>query len=517
MSQTTFVKSAFILTIASLLSKILGSIFRIPLQNIAGDEVLGIFSLVYPVYMVALFLSVAGIPTAISKLIAEARAINNQGNIREIYTTASILSLFFGVISFAIIYFFSTPIANALGGPETRVSLIIVSATLIIAPYMAVYRGYFQGFEDMRPTGISQVIEQFIRVALILIMAYILVSAEASTEVISGGVMVGSVLGALASLIYLRMIYARSSFKVKKITAYTLTIFKKWSKQILQVSIPIAIGSITMALLNFIDSFTVPLGLRQAGVSTEKITYLYGIFSRGTTLVQIVTVFASSIVMPLIPAITKKMLERDLSGTRSIIERSYYLTHFISWPAALELVALTFPLNLSLFTNLEGSMVLAITEFSSVFTSLVLLGTGVLQGIGLANISAFIIILGVVLKIIINPMFIRISGLDGAAWATLTVYFVLFLTNSMIINKHLKLILFNKQIGKIILASVIMGAVIGIPTLFFDLSEWTRLQALGYIIIAIIFGAIIYFLQLFLYKGIDRKEIQTLLKKTRTG
>ena len=86
MSQTTFVKSAFILTIASLLSKILGSIFRIPLQNIAGDEVLGIFSLVYPVYMVALFLSVAGIPTAISKLIAEARAINNQGNIREIYT-----------------------------------------------------------------------------------------------------------------------------------------------------------------------------------------------------------------------------------------------------------------------------------------------------------------------------------------------------------------------------------------------------------------------------------------------
>jgi len=85
MSQSTFVKSTLILTIATLLSKVIGSIFRIPLQNIAGDEVLGIFSLVYPVYMVALYLSVAGIPIAISKLIAEARTSHDNAKIKKIY------------------------------------------------------------------------------------------------------------------------------------------------------------------------------------------------------------------------------------------------------------------------------------------------------------------------------------------------------------------------------------------------------------------------------------------------
>src|SRR5690606_7210523 len=150
MSTSAFVKSTFILTLATLLSKVLGSIFRIPLQNIAGDEVLGIYSIVYPVYMVALILSVAGIPTAISKLIAEARAEGNQLKIREIYMTASILALLFGLISFLLVQKFADPIANILGGPEVRYALIIVATTLLIAPYMAVYRGYFQGFEDMR-------------------------------------------------------------------------------------------------------------------------------------------------------------------------------------------------------------------------------------------------------------------------------------------------------------------------------------------------------------------------------
>ena len=186
------------------MSKVLGSIFRIPLQNIAGDEVLGIFSLVYPVYMVALNLSVAGIPVAISKLISEATVSDNKREIRKIYTTAVILALLFGIISFLFIMSFSTPISGLLGGESTRLSLIIVSTTLLIAPYMAVYRGYFQGFENMNPTAISQVLEQFIRVALILTIAFFLVKQNYSNSIIAGGIMASSFIGALVSLIYLR-------------------------------------------------------------------------------------------------------------------------------------------------------------------------------------------------------------------------------------------------------------------------------------------------------------------------
>ena len=161
----TFVKGAAILTITTFCRNC-RVVFQIPLQNIAGDEVLGIFRLVFPVYMIALTLSVAGVPLAISKLIAELNEKNKQKEIAKLFKSASIIGIAFGVFGCLVIVLFSIEIANMLGGQETRMPLLITSLALLIAPYMAVYRGYFQGFGDMKPTGVSQVIEQFVRVFL---------------------------------------------------------------------------------------------------------------------------------------------------------------------------------------------------------------------------------------------------------------------------------------------------------------------------------------------------------------
>jgi len=232
MSQS-FVKGALIITIASLISKILGSVFRIPLQNIAGNEVFGIFTLVYPVYMAVLILSVAGIPLAISKLISEARMKKQEDSIKDIFLTAGILATLFGLISFVIIYLFSGSIASLLGGDYARLSLIIVSATLLVAPYMAVYRGYFQGFDTMTPTALSQVLEQLVRVFFILLFAFVLVQQGYGAPVVAGGVMVGSIIGAIASLGYLRWSFNRSGLKPKSTHTYTFATFKTWGKRIL--------------------------------------------------------------------------------------------------------------------------------------------------------------------------------------------------------------------------------------------------------------------------------------------
>ncbi|TYR76004.1 polysaccharide biosynthesis protein [Rossellomorea vietnamensis] len=510
MSKSSFIKSTLILSAATLVSKVLGSIFRIPLQNIAGDEVLGIFSLVYPVYMVALILSVAGIPIAISKLIAEARIKNNEDDIKEIYITAGILGLLFGILSFILIYSFSSPIAAALGGPSTRLSLIVVSATLLVAPYMAVYRGFFQGYEDMRPTALSQVLEQFIRVGLILAIAYYLVSQNYSDQIVSGGVMAGSIVGAVFSLLYLRVIFNKSGLKPVSKKKYSYPAFSKWSKVILKISIPICVGAITMALLNFVDSLTIPVGLRTAGADQGNINYLYGIYGRGLALVQIATVFATSIVLPLIPLITKKLAEKDYTKTTEIIERTHRITHLVSWPAAFGLLALTLPLNLALFTDLEGSLMLAIIGFSSVFTSLTVLGTGILQGMNLAGQAAILIVAGVTIKIFSNIFLINIWGLEGAALSTLLVYMLLFILNSYFINRKIKFSFGNSNTVKIIISSVVMGLVIGLPTLLFEIENWTRMIALVYVLAAIIAGGVLYALQLILYKAISKKELLNL-------
>ncbi|MEG0472385.1 MAG: DUF5693 family protein [Solibacillus sp.] len=509
MSQSTLVKSTLILTIATLLSKILGSIFRVPLQNIAGDEVLGIFSLVYPVYMVALYLSVAGIPLAISKLIAEANARNTPQQVKKIYITASILAICFGLFSFTIIFSFSDFLAQALGGPSTRFALIIVALTLLVAPYMAVYRGFFQGYGDMRPTAISQVVEQLVRAVLIIVAAYVLVKLDYSTEVIAGGVMIGSVMGALISLIYLRLKYRRSPLKVVSPETYSAHDFPKWSGTILKISIPIAIGSITMALFNFVDSFTVTYGLRNVGITeSQDITYLYGLYGRGVTLVQITTVFASSIILPLVPFITTKLAQKDVLGTRAVIEQTYRMTHLITWPAAMGLLALTLPLNLALYTNLEGSSMLAIINASAVFTSLTLVSTGVLQGMNLARLGAFIIVGGVLLKIVLNIVLIQHYGLDGAAWSTLIVYLVVFIVNTLFIVRAMRFSAVNWTTIKIILSSIIMGAIVGLPTLLLNVASWGRLLALGYVFVAMAVGGVVYFGLLWLLGAIHPEDLR---------
>ena len=508
-AKQTFIKSTLILGIATLLSKILGSVYRIPLQNIAGDDVLGIFTAVYPVYMVALTLSVAGIPIAISQLIAQAQTLKEDEKIFAIHRTAAILAIIFGVLSFSIIYLFSDSIAYVLGGPQTKLALLMVSATLLIAPYMAVYRGYFQGFSDMKPTGFSQVLEQFVRVVIILVMAYILVQNGLSEDKVAGWIMIGSVAGAAFSLFYLQTLFIRSPLKPKK-SKLTFATFKVTAKQILKLSLPICIGAITMALLNFVDSITIPASLRANGLTDSEITYTYGIYGRGLSLVQIVTVVATSMVLPLIPLMTKMLAKNEKNEARGMIEKTHYITHLVSWPAAIGILALVIPINIALFKNTVGSGTLGIIGLSSVFTALVLLGTGVLQGMNLAKVGAYIIVGGTALKVLTNYFLVAEFGLIGAAYSTLIVYIVLFIVNSFMINRALPYSVWNAKITKIVVSALIMGAVVYAPSFFFDLEVWNRSMALLYTLVFVGVGAIVYAICIFALKAITKEDLQAL-------
>ena len=189
--------------------------------------------------------------------------------------------------------------------------------------------------------------------------------------------------------------------------------------------------------------------------------------------------FSSSIILPLIPLITKKLAENKRDEASSIIEKTHRLTHLVSWPAALGLFALTLPLNLSLFTNLEGSGVLSVIGISAVFTSLTILGTGILQGMNLEKQAAYIILAGVIVKIITNIVFIKTFGLIGAGYSTLFVYIFIFALNTYFIWKTIPFKIWNRNVSVMVLSSIIMGAIIGIPTLFFQIDEWSRNKSNG--------------------------------------
>ncbi|WP_281974827.1 putative polysaccharide biosynthesis protein [Halobacillus litoralis] len=508
MKSSLFLKSTLILTIATLTSKLLGSLFRVPLQNIAGDEVLGIFSLVYPVYMVALILSVAGIPIAISKLIAEARSSGTEADIHHIQKTARILALLLGISSMGFLLVFSHPISQMIGGSATEPSLIVVSFTLLVAPYMAVDRGYFQGFEDMRPTAISQVIEQFIRVLIILAAAYALTAMDYNDTTIAAGIMIGSFIGATASLIYLKNRLQKSTIQVQVVQGYSFSIFKKWGKKILSVSLPIAIGTLTMALFNVVDSVTVPYNLQAHHGGDDQVTFLYGIYGRGLALVQIATVFATSVILPLIPSLTKHVNDGELKEAGDLIETTRGLTHVLSWPVAILLIVLTVPINIALFTDTEGSLMISIVSLSSAFISLTLVGTAILQGMNATRIAATIILGGAAVKGISNFLFVPVFGIEGAALGSLVTYMLVVIINRRIIQQRIQLNPDHGNIAKVIGTATMLGGITALTYLFIEPSEWSRGGALLFVVLASFTYMILYGFSLLQWKAIDQRMLQ---------
>jgi O-antigen/teichoic acid export membrane protein len=488
--RQSFLKGTLFITIAALVSKLLGGIFRIPLQNIAGDEVLGIFTLVYPLYMVALTLSVAGIPIAISKLISEAESKGAKAEIRDIYLTARFLGVGFGLVGFLVLYGFSKQFSILFGGSSSQLAIIVVSLTLLVAPYMAVYRGYFQGFGDMRPTALSQVLEQFIRVGLMIGIAFIFVESHASDRVIAGGVMAGSFVGALCSLFYLRWIFSKTSFTPVSNKKYSIKMFSFWTKRILSLSVPIAIGTLTMALLNLVDSFTIPFSLKAYG--QDEINYLYGLYGRGLSLTQIATVFSTSLVLPMVPMISAAIARNEVGKAITTTDQAQRFNHFISWPAAIGVFSLALPLNVALFGDIKESLVLAVLGFSSLLISLTVLGTGILSGINLQKAAAYTIIMGAVLKVFLNFFFVSKFGLIGVAISSIIVYGLLIVVNTLMIKKHYPFSMFTKDTTTYIIASCVMGAAVGLPTLFLEIGTWTRAAAFAYTVVGVLTGAMIY-------------------------
>lgn len=223
---------------------------------------------------------------------------------------------------------------------------------------------------------------------------------------------------------------------------------------------------------------------------------------------QIVTVFASSMVLPLVPSIVAKLAAKDLDGTKKSMEKAYFLTFTFSLAAVIILMSLAVPINIGLFTDAAGSGMLTVNLFNSFFASMTVLGTGVLQGIGKGGWSAKLVLFGALLKVAINLLLINQFGLIGAAYSTLIVYVILMLLTIFSIQKSIRFPLFSKRIFYTILSTSITGILLLIPAQFFDYGQWTRLMALSFSGAMMAGGAVVLVLLLYGFKVIGKEQLE---------
>ncbi|MFI8578130.1 oligosaccharide flippase family protein [Rossellomorea aquimaris] len=418
-SSNQFLKGAMVLTVAALVTKILSAVYRVPFQNIVGDIGFYIYQQVYPFYGIAIALSTYGFPVIISKLVAEKLENEDEEGAKKVAVTSFMFLCIVGLSWFLIVYFGAGVIARWMGDPLLKPLIQVISLSFLLLAPLSVLRGYYQGKEDMVPTAVSQVTEQTIRVATILVFSTILVSQGYSLYMAGNGALFGSITGGLGGLLVLLFIVTarRERLFSRKSLRLSPEYLHIWSR-LLMNGTAICVSAMLLVLLQFVDSMNVYSLLTSSGMDTESGKTWKGIYDRGQPFVQLGTVVATSISLTIVPLVTSAYLKKKENLIRKYSQLSLKISITIGFAATLGIINIMVPTNTMLFENALGSKVIAVFCLSIFFSCLILTFAGIFQGIGKIYYPALYILIGILLKYFGNAYLIPVMGIMGASVAT---------------------------------------------------------------------------------------------------
>lgn len=516
MSKTKFIKQAAILAIASLLVRLLGFLYRLPLTNMLGDEGNGIYSAGFYLYNFFLVMSSAGLPAAISKIVSEKVALEEYRNVKKTFKISLILSSTVGLI-FSIVMFVSARFfCNIIGSPDSYYTILTLSPTVFIVSVMSVFRGYFQGLGTTVPTALSQVIEQIFNAIFSIYLAYLLVGISLPLGA-AGGTM-GTGIGALAGLIYILMVFLNRKRYInrklsKKTHKYRVESNREIAIKIIKTAAPIIAGTAIFSMTNLIDMQMVNSRLTASKAFTDsQVTALYGqLTGKYVTLTTLPVSISTALATAVLPSIASSMIQRDIKTVRKKIDVSLRLTMIISIPAAIGMGVLADEILLLLFPNYsDGGLLLKWGALSIIFLALCQIITGILQGIGKVATPAKNAFIGSIIKIPINYFLISIPSINviGAIISTTVCYLVASLLNFITLRKVTKIRPdYNGIFFKPAIASIVMGVFCYFSYKFiFYFSKSNAMSTLISIFIAII----VYLVSLAVIGGFKREDLSLL-------
>ncbi|VEF49991.1 polysaccharide biosynthesis protein [Bacillus freudenreichii] len=412
------VKGAVILTVAAFVIKILSAVYRVPFQNIVGDTGFYIYQQVYPLYGIASVLAASGFPVVISRLVAQNGAVKGQGDLQRILQSVFVVLLFLGVSLFLLVFFGAQTIAGWMGDPLLAPVVKVIAFPFLLLPFLSVWRGFFQGLGNMAPTAISQVTEQFIRVAAILVISYFLVSEGHSLYDTGRGAWTGAIIGGVIGLLVLGLYVRKTGWHLFAMQRLSFRELLSTGKIVLVHGTAICFSGLLLILFQLVDSLNLYSLLVQAGLESEEAKALKGVFDRGQPLIQLGTVAATSLSLALVPTVTAAWAQGNVEMLQKKVDTSLKVSMTIGLGAAVGLINIIKPTNIMLFKNADGTAALAVLAAAIFFASVIITLSGVLQGLGRMMAPAKYILFGTVCKYIGNLLLVPIWGLEGAAWAT---------------------------------------------------------------------------------------------------
>ena len=503
----------------TILVKIIGAIYKIPLTALLPDEAYGDFNAAYNIYTVFLTISTAGLPVALSKTVSECNALGLHNQKERVFRVALAAFLVMGSISFLCMSLFSPIVAKYVLQNEKAVFAVLALSPAVLCTCCSAFRGYAQGHLNMVPTGVSQVIEALCKMVLGLALAMLILNSAIQPEdtrdrLAAAGALVGVSIGAILSLCYLVVNHIRTKRREKVVATDRPDKSSTILLRMLKLAIPISLASCTLSVVNLIDTGLVQSQLQSVfsamgdgltGVSNsvlgifpkaealfqenmaswqadvlvnpnttldpvlDSARTLYGIYSKTMSVYNLPFNLMVPFTACIVPGVSACIARRDRLGARRTTESALRISALVAMPCGFGLLALGGPIiELLTVNNVDTSIagpLLSILGIASIFVCIQVVATSILQANSIVSLPIITMVIGGVSKVIVsyvlvgNPKFM----IYGAPIGTLTCFVVVSVLNLIIIKRmvphppRLTVVFFKPLIASIIMAAAAWG------------------------------------------------------------
>lgn len=503
-SKSRFIGGATVLAVGSVVAKIIGAIYRVPLTNVLGAEGMGMYQLVFPVYALFMVLSSAGVPTALSRIVAEKRALGANTK-KYLYLSLSVLTVLSAIFSLAV-YFASGVISSWQGNAKIAICYKLISPSILFVGIIAGFRGWFQGESYMIPTAFSNVVEQVVKLGIGLGLAVFL-SKRGIMHAVSGAIL-GVTSSEAVALVYLFLTYIVREKKNER-KSESLKITREEGKEMLAVALPIAIVAILLPLSNFFDSMIIVNVLKSSGMETEVATAEYGLLSGPVaSLVNLPIVTIMSLAIAIVPSVSVSRVRHDVDGILKKSALSLKIAFAVGVPSAVFMMIFAREIIGTLYPSLNSQQLeiaknlLVICASNIVLMSAMQIYVSLLQALDKTKNAVLSIVCAIFVKIVLSLVLVKFIGINGGAVASVafggTALFACYISFTRLTSLKLE-----EKVGRIFFAGMLAGGVCLLP-------HFLIVRDIVALIVGFVLNYTIYFFLILILGVLDKEEFNSL-------
>lgn len=517
--SSNFLVQGSILAATSLIARIIGVVYRIPLTNLIGDEGMGYYGYAFNIYNIALILSSYSLPLAVSKLVAARDAKKQYRNSYMVFMCSLGFAIAAGTLFSLIIYFGADFLAGTFFNlPAVAIPLKVLAPTILVFAIMGVLRGFFQGKKTMLPTSFSQIVEQIVNAVIsVAAAAYLMHSHSASQKIAAYGAAggtLGTLIGAIVSLLFLAFIFALYKPIVDKQLRRDIGASKETVKEIfgaLGITVlPVILSQTVYQISSLLDGSVFSYVLDGKGFNDIQRSELWGIYSnKYNMLINVPISIATAMAAAIVPSIVTSREEGANLVVKEKVHDTLKFNMLIAIPSAFGLAALASPILRLLLkdANLLPARMLTIGSIAVVFYAFSTLTNAVLQGINRMRLPVIHSVIALGIHIIVLYLLLQFNGLGAYALVISNIVFALVVS---ILNwiSVARLLSYKQEIKKTFIiptgCSIFMA---GVAYLVYWVSYNTVKSNTISTLLAIIFAVIVYGVLLLVFKAVTETEL----------